>query len=152
MKLLELRTPASAKAVTHDPGPFGAAPRKRCVLSGVSCNGFFVAQFFSNRRDGRALAVASRGHSYYGKDAEIGERVAKLAPLHRTARGSDTPTDICEGSSLPGRAESVHLGICSEVKVNSKERVINDKGRAGPDFFLCESNLMLDYDVKKEKR
>ena len=34
------------------------------------------------RRIGRALAVAIRGHLYYGIDAETEEWVAKLAPLH----------------------------------------------------------------------
>ena len=43
---------------------------------------------YDNRHKGRVLPVALWGYLYYGIDAETEERVAKIAPLHRTAVGS----------------------------------------------------------------
>jgi hypothetical protein len=43
---------------------------------------------YDNRHKGRVLPVALWGYLYYGIDAETGEWVAKIAPLHRTAVGS----------------------------------------------------------------
>ena len=69
------------RAVKPDPDPeWGSASSKR---RGVFSPGSDLTAFlFStpSRRDGRALAVASRGHLYYGIDAEIEGRVAKIAP------------------------------------------------------------------------
>jgi len=54
----------------------------------ILLRGFLFYCHYSDRRDGRSPTVASRGHPYYGKDAERGKEVAKLVPLHRTTRGS----------------------------------------------------------------
>ena len=66
------------------------------------------------------------GTVHYGIDAETGQWVAKPAPMHRTARGSDTPTGrICEGQASRRRARSVHLEAAIKKYSVSKSKISN---------------------------
>ena len=65
--------------------------------------GFVLTAFlFSTacRLVGRSPAAAARGQSYCGEDAETGQGVAKLVPLHRTTDGSSgSRRQTCEGQA-----------------------------------------------------
>ena len=128
--------------------PLDQAPTPTGVPSLQKSDGFppgsVLTVFFvyptPSRRDGRALAVASRGHLYYGIDAEIEGRVAKIAPLHRTAVGScGSEGNPCEGSSLTRRAGSAHQRESGKRKVSDSK--VSIRAGPGPKFSLENQTL-----------
>ena len=88
------------KAVKSNPDPAWGSPAHKAE---VLPPGFVLTAFlFStpSRLVGRSPAAAARGKSYCGEDAETGQGVAKLVPLHRTTDGSSgSRRQTCEGQA-----------------------------------------------------